>query len=339
MNNTILITAEKMHQTFYQILLKNGFDEEKSLTCAETFTESSIDGVYTHGVNRFPIFIEYVQRKYINPRAEPVLKNTLGGLEQWNGNSGPGPLNAFHATTRAMELASQYGIGCVSLANTNHWMRGGTYGWKAAKAGFVFIGWSNTIANMPAWNAVDARLGNNPLIVALPFNDEAIVLDMAMSQFSFGVLEQAALRQETLPVFGGYDSKGELTKDPAAISKTKRVLPVGYWKGAGLSLLLDLLAATLSGGKSVHEISEEKIEHGLSQVFIAIDMHKLMNHSAIRTTVARIIEDYHQSVPSNETQKVLYPGERVLATRKKNLQDGIPVMRNIWENILRLEKK
>jgi 3-dehydro-L-gulonate 2-dehydrogenase len=316
--------------------LKHGFNDNNALTCAEIFTETSVDGVYTHGVNRFPVFIELVQKKYINPRVKPVVKNAAGGIEQWDGGLGAGPLNALHATDRVMQLAREHGVGCVGLSNSNHWMRGGTYGWRAAKAGFLFIGWSNTVANMPAWNAVDARLGNNPLVIGLPFDDEAIVLDMAMSQLSYGGLEKAALAKESLAVYGGYDSNGELTKDPAAILASKRMLPIGYWKGAGLSLLLDLLATVLSSGRSVHEISQDEIEHGLSQVFIAIDTKKLMNHSIIKTVVEKIVEDYHQSVPVEQSKEILYPGERVLATRKRNLNNGIPVNRIIWQKILSL---
>src|SRR4030095_11078745 len=271
-----------------------------------------------------PVFIELVQNKYVNPQAEPVLKKAAGALEQWDGNLGAGPLNALQSTERAMQLASQHGIGCVGLANTNHWMRGGTYGWEAAKAGFIFIGWSNTAANMPAWNAVDTRLGNNPLVIAVPFNSEAIVLDMAMSQSSYGTLEKAALQKQSLDVYAGYNSKGELTKDPAAILESKRVLPIGYWKGAGLSLLLDLLATIVSAGQSVHDISQHEIEHGLSQVFIAIDSSKLMNYSTIKIVVDKIIRDYQQSLPIDQRKKILYPGEGVLETRKKNFNHGIP---------------
>jgi len=339
MIDTILIAPEEMKGIFYQVLLKNGFSDQKAMKCAQIFTETSVDGVYTHGVNRFPVFIELVQNKYVNPQAEPLLKKALGGVEQWDGNLGAGPLNALHSTERAMHLASQHGIGCVGLANTNHWMRGGTYGWEAAKAGFIFIGWSNTVANMPAWNALDTRLGNNPLVIAVPFNNEAIVLDMAMSQSSYGTLEKAALQKQSLDVYGGFDSKGELTKDPAAILESKRVLPIGYWKGAGLSLLLDLLATILSSGQSVHEISQHEIEHGLSQVFIAVDSTKLGNHSTISAAIYDIIEDYHRSVPIDQSKEILYPGERALRTRKRNLKDGIPVMEDIWERILELEKR
>jgi 3-dehydro-L-gulonate 2-dehydrogenase len=203
-NDTCIISPDEMKNTFLSILLQQGFVEEIAEACAEIFTSNSLDGVYTHGVNRFPVFVQYVKEGFIQKDAEPTLQSAFNGIEQWNGNLGPGPLNALAATNRALHLAKQYGIGCVALANTNHWMRGGYYGWQAAKRGCVFIGWSNTTANMPAWGAVESRLGNNPLVMALPFGEEAIVLDMAMSQYSFGAMEMAAAKGEKLQVTGGY---------------------------------------------------------------------------------------------------------------------------------------
>ncbi|MDP9230164.1 MAG: 3-dehydro-L-gulonate 2-dehydrogenase [Bacteroidota bacterium] len=332
----IMVTAHEMQSQFMSILMKYGFNKTTALQCAEIFTTNSVDGVYSHGVNRFPVFVQYAKEKWIKPDAIPSLKKSFGGIEQWDGQSGPGPLNAVYSTNRCMQLAQQNGIGCIALSNTNHWMRGGTYGWKAAKEGFVFLAWTNTIANMPAWNALDSRLGNNPLVIALPYKDEAIVLDMAMSQYSFGAMEMAVLKNEKLPVFGGYDAEGNLTNDPSAIIQSRRPLPIGYWKGAGLSLLLDILAAILSGGLSTHEVSKQQAEYGLSQVFICIDLSKLNNHSLIAATIDNILNDYKQSTPVNEKEKIFYPGEKVLATRKKNLQDGIPVLKNIWDKVLAL---
>jgi 3-dehydro-L-gulonate 2-dehydrogenase len=333
-NSTIItIPAKEMQQCFTGILLKHGFTPEKALQCAEIFTETSVDGIYTHGVNRFPRFVQYIKEGFVKVDATPSLENKFGGIEQWNGNLGPGILNALQVTYTVMSLANQYGIGCVALRNTNHWMRGGTYGWQAAKAGYVFIGWTNTIANMPAWGAKNAKLGNNPLVMALPYNDEAIVLDMAMSQYSYGSLELTAMKNEMLSVYGGFDKDGTLTKDPAAIIESNSPLPIGYWKGSGLSLLLDLLATILSGGLSTCEISKKEVEYGLSQVFIAIDISKLGNHSAIAKIIEEILNDYHQSEPINDFKKIVYPGERVLQTRKNNLANGIPVLKKVWEEI------
>lgn len=335
-SNTLNITGAEMQNIFKRILLENGFEEKKAEQCAEIFTSNSVDGIYTHGVNRFPRFVKYLKEGWVKPDAEPSLKSKFGGIEQWDGNLGPGPLNAIHASKSAMRLANEHGIGCVALSNTNHWMRGGTYGWQAAKAGFVFISWTNTLANMPAWGAVDARLGNNPLVLAIPYKDEAIILDMAMSQFSFGALEMSAKKNEKLSVVGGFDSEGNMSNDPNAILKSTRSMPIGYWKGAGLSLLLDILAAVLAGGLSTHEISKGESEISLSQVYIAIDISKLGSHSSIAGIIENIIEDYHQSIPNDETKKITFPGERVLNTRNRNLANGIPVLKSVWEEIQNL---
>lgn len=331
-----IITAQQMSSHFTSILLKNGFTEKKALQCANIFTANSIDGVYTHGVNRFPDFIKYVKNGFVVPGVEPSQQHAFGGIEQWNGNLGPGVLNAVKATDRAMELSQKNGIGCVAMANTNHWMRGGYYGWQAARAGYIFIGWTNTYGIMPAYNATDSRLGNNPLVMAIPFQDEAIVLDMAMSQFSYGAMKMACLKNENLPIAGGYDENGIPTTDPGAILHSRRPLAIGHWKGAGLALLLDILATVLSAGLSTHEISQNKSEYAVSQVFIAIHMKSLSNHPAIRQTIQNIIDDYKMSVADDEEKNILYPGERVLTTRNRNLVDGIPVLKSVWEKVMGL---
>lgn len=324
-----------MKTVFRSILLQNDFSDDNAEACAEIFTANSVDGVYSHGINRFALFVRMVKEGSVLPNAEPHLIHALPALEQWDGALAPGVLNATKATAKAVRLAKEKGIGCVALANTNHWMRGGYYGWQAAKERCVFIGWSNTIANMPAYGASDVRLGNNPLVVAVPFGDEAIVLDMAMSQFSYGAMQSAALKGEELPVHGGYNAAGSLTKDPSAVLATGRTLPIGYWKGAGLSLLLDILSAILSGGLATHQVSKQGAEKGLSQVFVAIDTKQLHNYSGIEACIASIIADYKQSVAEKE---VLYPGERVLRSRAQNRENGIPVAQKIWNEILSFQE-
>ncbi|MDQ6815015.1 MAG: 3-dehydro-L-gulonate 2-dehydrogenase [Bacteroidota bacterium] len=334
----IRITPGEMEKQFYEILLQQGLQESKAGTCAKVFTENSIDGVYTHGVNRFPRFVQYLKDKHVIADAEPILKSTFGAVQQWDGQAGPGILNALFCTEKAMDLARNNGIGCVALAQTNHWMRGGTYGWKAAKEGFAFICWTNTIANMPAFGAKDIRLGNNPLIIAVPFEGEAIILDMAMSQFSFGKIELMKMQGEPLPVAGGYDTSGAPSTDPAAITESGLLLPAGYWKGAGLSLLLDMLAAILSGGLATTHIGKGAAETNVSQVFIAIDLSKLGNASAISQTLQTIIDDYKSSTPVADNAAIRYPGEGVVKTRRENLEKGIPVNEHVWKEILMLDR-
>ena len=334
--NIIRIPYDKLKSEFFRILKSIGFSELKAEKCAEIFTMKSVDGVNSHGINRFPRFVKNIMDGFVKPEAVPSLLHSIGSLEQWDGNLGPGPLNASFATDRAMKLALENGIGMVTLANTNHWMRGGTYGWQAAKKGFVCICWTNTCQNMPAWGAADPRIGNNPFVIAVPYQNEAIVLDFAMSQYSYGKLESLKNEGSTLSYPGGFNKQGEITTDPGEILESWRVLPAGYWKGAGLSLLLDIMATILSGGLSTHQIKSCSSEHDVSQVFIAIDIKKLYNFPAIENSIHQIIEDLHKSVPVDPSSKVRYPGENVLETRKANLENGIPVYKANWEKILNL---
>jgi len=336
LEKNIRIPSEKMKSEFIRILLKLGFSEPKAEKCAEIFTLNSIEGVYSHGVNRFPRFVKNTREGYVKPEADPSLLQRIGSMEQWEGNLGPGPLNATFATDRAMELARENGIGMITLANTNHWMRGGTYGWQAAKQGFVMICWTNTCPNMPAWGAKDPRLGNNPFVIAIPYRSDAIVLDFAMSQFSYGKMESFNSEGKKLPYPGGFNKQGELTTDPGDILESWRVLPVGYWKGASLSLLLDIMATILSGGLSTHQIHSCDSEYSVSQVFIAINLKSLKNFPAIDNSIHQIIEDLHKSNPENDTIQIRYPGENVVQIRNENLKKGIPVNRGIWEKILSL---
>ncbi|HEU4902365.1 MAG TPA: 3-dehydro-L-gulonate 2-dehydrogenase [Flavisolibacter sp.] len=334
MTDTLYISFDEMKTVFRSILLQHDFSDDKAETCAGIFATNSLDGVYSHGVNRFALFVKMVKDGHVLPNAEPFLRHVAPTLEQWDGALGAGVLNAAMATDRAVQIAKKNGLGCVALANTNHWMRGGYYGWRAASAGCVFIGWSNTIANMPAYGATDVRLGNNPLVIAVPFGDEAIVLDMAMSQFSYGAMQMAAMKGEVLPVYGGYDEQGQLSTDASVIMKTGRTLSIGYWKGAGLSLLLDIVGAVLSGGKAVYQISEQTVEKGLSQVFFAVDAEHLQNFAGIENSIQAIVADYKKSAGEGE---ILFPGERVMKKRKENLVQGIPVLKEVWEEILSIQ--
>jgi 3-dehydro-L-gulonate 2-dehydrogenase len=334
--DVLFIPYDEMKDTFSRILVKQGFTPEKADICASVFADNSLEGVYSHGVNRFPRFVRYIRKGYIQADALPSLVHRAGAIEQWNGNFGPGPLNALFAVDRAMQIAANNGIGLIGMAHTNHWQRGGYYGWEAAKKGFAFIGWTNTTPNMPAWGGKNPKLGNNPFVMAVPYGKSAIVLDMALSQYSFGKMEEKQLAGEKLPTQGGYDLDGNLTDDPGKVLESWRTMPVGFWKGAAFSLMLDIFAAMLSGGLSTAGVGKNEDEYGVSQVFIAIDPSRLFNFPAIQKTLEEIIADLKASIPAGEGLSVRYPGERVVKTREENLKKGIPVNRIVWEEILGL---
>ena len=328
------ISFAELKAEFKRVLIKKGCDEATADLSAQLMTETSCDGVYSHGVNRFPRVVEYIDKGYIDVKAKPTKTDGMGAFERWNGNLGLGNVNAKLSMDRAIALAREHGIGCVALANTNHWLRGGSYGWQAADAGCVGICWTNTQPNMPAWGARDRRIGNNPFIMAVPRKEGHVVVDIAMAQFSYGQMENKALRGEMLPVPGGYDEHGNLSCDPKEIAKTWRVLPIGYWKGSALSIVLDLVATVLSGGRSVSAIGKmTSDEYSLSQMFIAMDATRIAGEDYLAAAVNEVLDNLHGSTRVDPAKPVLYPGENSLAIRNSNLANGIPVDDGVWAKI------
>ncbi len=326
------ISFDTLHTEFRRILLNLGFSQDRGDRCARLFAENTCDGVVSHGLNRFPGFVRSCQDGTVDIEATPELVARLGTIEQFDGKSGVGLLNAQFAMARAVEIARDHGMGCVGLKNTNHWMRAGSYGLQACEAGCIALCWTNTTALMPPWGSALKRIGNNPLTLCVPHKNGHVLLDMAMSQYSNGKLEVMRRRGEKLTLAGGYDEDGELTTDPGAIVDSRRALPIGYWKGSGLALVLDLLATIISGGDSTAVIRQRESEMNVSQVFIAIDAESLAGAQILEETVEQILSDYCD-VPALEGAEVRYPGQGMLATRCDNLANGIHVDEELWREI------
>ena len=327
----VRIGYDELFDEMVRVLRAVGYDDDRARRGARIFANASRDGVHSHGLNRFAMFVSTIEDGFVHVDVEPELVAAFGALERWNGHLGAGNLNAEFAMGRAIALAREHGIGGVALQNTNHWMRGGTYGWQAADAGMIGLCWSNTRPNLPPWGARDPRLGNNPLVIAVPRADGHVVLDMAMSQFSYGQLQSHQRAGKPLPVDGGYDRHGQLTRDPHEIEASERPLPIGYWKGSGLSLVLDLMGAVLTGGKATHQVTLE--ESALSQVFLAIDPAPLRAHDAEAAIVDEILAYVHGATPIDGDAHVYYPGERSLLTRQESMANGVSVDPGMWERV------
>ena len=187
--------------------------------------------------------------------------------------------------------------------------------------------------NLPPWGAGIPLIGNNPFIIAVPRSAGHVVLDMAVSQFSYGAVAGYASRGEELPVPGGYDAEGRLTTDAKALEATGRHLPIGYWKGSGISILLDMTAALLSGGLATDQIAPDpNRESGVSQIFMAFDLEKIRgSRDAADAEADRIIAFLKQGGAG-----VRYPGEGSLKSRRESMELGVEVDEAIWKAVLEM---
>lgn len=335
---SIRIPYDTVRSTVKSAFCSLGLSESQAEKCAEIHTESSLEGIESHGLNRVPRFAEYVQKGWVDVKAELELTGAKGAVENYDGHLGIGVLNASFCMDRAIALAKEHGIGCVALKNTTHWMRGGTYAWQAANAGFIGISWTNTESCMPMWGSKVPGVGNNPFCMAIPRKSGPIVLDMAMSQYAYGKLGVYRLAGQQLPYPGGFDSNGNLTSDPGAIEESRRILPTGYWKGTGMAIALDLAAAAMANGKTGAELDREGRGSctGCCQVFIAYDPYLFGSEDTIQEKLDDRVAAADATEPDREGGHVTCPGERTAATRARNLEQGVQVDETVWEQVQQL---
>ncbi len=330
---TIAVDHAEIIQVLDNILIKYGFSEDKAQLCATLFANASLDGVESHGINRFLPFLETVEKGIVDKEATAKQVGSFGALEQWDGQSGVGPVNAQLAMKRAIELSCSYGVGCVAMRNTNHWMRAGSYGLLAAEAGRIGMCFTNTKPNMAAWRGKRPSLGNNPLVIAIPGKEHPILLDMAMSVYSFGKMETLVADQSDQELTVGLDNKGNLTKDPKKVLDSGMAMPIGFWKGAGLSFVLDLVAGLLANGNTTSKIEDD--ETNISQVFMAIHLDRCATEQMQEDIISHSINFFKDQAVDAEGD-VRYPGERMFATRKRQLVEGVSVDKSIWQKIVKL---
>jgi len=112
------VTYQEMYNEFVRVLQKYGMTKERAELSAKLFADASLEGIYTHGLNRFPKFIESVENGWVFINAEPVLKDEIGFIERYDGQRGPGNLNAYFCMERAIQKAKENAVGITTISNT-----------------------------------------------------------------------------------------------------------------------------------------------------------------------------------------------------------------------------
>ena len=116
--------------------------------------------------------------------------------------------------------------------------------------------------------------------------------------------------------------------------KTRRMVPIGYWKGSGLSILLDMIGTILTGANSVAKVGTFGDEVGLTQIMIAIDPAKFQSADLTDAVIDAIAADVAASEPAEPGREVRCPGMGEHRSRKENMELGIPVAEEKWAEVL-----
>ena len=303
---------------------------------AEIFAGNSLDGVYSHGMNRYPRYLSDMESGLCDAKVTQAERvSGLGGLEVWDAHFGVGPLIAQQMAERAIELARTHGIACVALRNNSHWLRAGRYGLMMADAGMMGLCMTNTCMNLVAYGAKEPSTGNNPITIAIPRRAGSLVMDMAVSQYAFGKLEIMAQEGGMLDTPCGYDTDGNLTNDPKKIVESGLMTPMALWKGSALSIMIDLMVSMLSLGRTSLVIGTPADgEKGMSQMFVCMNPAAVIDMDKAEAQMEKTIAFLNSLEPKDGVHGVHAPGENLEKTRARNRECGIPVTEDTWQKIV-----
>ena len=303
---------------------------------AEIFAGNSLDGVYSHGMNRYPRYLSDMESGLCDAKVTQAERvSGLGGLEVWDAHFVVGPLIAQQMAERAIELARTHGIACVALRNNSHWLRAGRYGLMMADAGMMGLCMTNTCMNLVAYGAKEPSTGNNPITIAIPRRAGSLVMDMAVSQYAFGTLEIMAQEGGMLDTPCGYDTDGNLTNDPQKIVESGLMTPMALWKGSALSIMIDLMVSMLSLGRTSLAIGTPADgEKGMSQMFVCMNPAAVIDMDKAEAQMEKTIAFLNSLEPKDGVHGVHAPGENLEKTRARNRECGIPVTEDTWQKIV-----
>ena len=313
-----------------QVLQGVGVPSKDAETAAAVMIEANLCGVDSHGVRMLPGYVTLIRNGKINAQGQIKVIRETPVIAHLDGNLRLGNVVAVHAMQMAVEKAKTSGVGFVLVRNSTHWGRPAYYSSLAARRGFIGICFVNTESNMPPWGAKEPRVGNNPLSISAPrASGEPVVLDMAMSQAAWSKIVMHSQAGRKVPLGWGLDEEGKLTDDPAAILKSKRMIPMGLHKGSGLSLMIDIMTGILSGGKYCGELSEEGKGQpwatGYSQAFIAIDIATFIPLKEFQRRVDELVAYVKGAQTAEGFAEITIPGERAWTERALRDKEGIPL--------------
>jgi LDH2 family malate/lactate/ureidoglycolate dehydrogenase len=295
---------------------------------ADSLVEADLGGVHSHGVLRVPEYVHKLTRGGVDPRGRPRVVRDGGACLVVDGGNSMGQIGAHFAMERVLDRAGTTGIAAAAIRGSNHCGAMAYFARLALPHAMIGLATTNALPTMPPWGGATRLLGINPLAVAIPAGEEPpIVYDAAFSASSHGKIRIYQQRGATLPAGWALDRSGQPTTDPAA-AIDGLLLPIGGFKGAGLAMVMGILAAMLSGASYGTELGsmEDGPKAGQDGHFVAaIRIAAFEDVERFKRRVDAAIRQIHACPLAPGFDRIYAPGELEHHTLLAYRRDGIPL--------------
>ncbi|MEB2518810.1 Ldh family oxidoreductase [Pseudomonas sp. YuFO20] len=243
------LSLDQLTALLEQIFLRHGTSGDVARVLAQNCAGAERDGAHSHGVFRIPGYVSTLQSGWVNGQSVPVVEDVASGFVRVDAGNGFAQPALAAARPLLVEKARSAGIAVLAIRNSHHFAALWPDVEPFAYEGLVALSVVNSMTCVVPHGADRPLFGTNPIAFAAPRADgDPIVFDLATSAIAHGDVQIAARKGERLPPGMGVDSLGQPTQDPKAILEGGALLPFGGHKGSALSMMVELLAAALTGG-------------------------------------------------------------------------------------------
>ena len=346
-NEMINIAKDKLAEQLRAVFEAWQMHAEHIPVCIEQMLEADLMGIDSHGVGMLP---NYEQNRLsgaliVNPQV--VIERDIAAVAMIDAGHGMGHIAATRGMQLAIEKAKKFGIALVSVRQSNHYGAAGVYSNMARRAGLIGMSTTGTTqrAVVPTLGR-EPRYSTNPIAFAAPgAQSNGFSLDMATSTVAVGKIKIAQREEKSIPVGWAVDSSGAPETDPVAAldSVPKRLTPLGgtrelgSHKGYGLAMMVEILSSILNGSYvGGYDLGTDQRGRfiNVGHCFIAIDPAVVRGEGDDFANELERLTDYLRATPAADAQNpVLVPGDPEWASVKRRSEHGIPVTRNLLDEI------
>lgn len=324
------VSVQYLRDFCTEALEATGVPADAAGIVADSLVQADACGLSSHGAVRLlPIHVRRLQSGATRPRPDLKVVAGRGQVKLLDADAGLGQVAGHRAMDMAVSMARASGIGLVGVRNSSHFGFGAFFVQQAVGHGMIGIALTNASPNMPPAGGARPFLGTNPMAIGVPCKEELpVVLDMSTSVVARGRIVMAQLAGEEIPVGWALDSDGLPTQDASAALEGS-VLPVGGYKGSGLSLMVDVLCGVLTGAAFGPHVTDFYDQSGRAQnlghMFAAVDVESFMPVPTFTRLMDQMVREVRAQPLQPGVERIFLPGEIEQLCLQKSRQEGIPI--------------
>lgn len=338
MPSEIPVSISEAKMVLSKVFKKAGVPHEEMEVLVDNLIDDELRCVESHGIARAKPYYNRIVKGVIKVPTKMERIADSRSVSSFDGHDGLGQWIAYKGMEEAINKAVLYGIGAVSVRNSQHFGTAGYYAATAADRDMIGLAFTNASPRMAPWGGIDKSFGINPLAIGIPTKDPEtpFVLDFSNSIISAGRIRAALQNGEKIPTDWALNEKGELTADPAE-ALNGILLPMGRHKGYGMAFAFSILCSLLSGGlfdTDVSPVDDVTRPQGISHFFIAINIDFFQPIDAFKERMEELVDAVHCSRREPHVDRIYYPGERSYSKKRESIQSGIiNLSRQTWDEV------